>query len=271
MNKVIFIFITILLFSCKDNNRTFDLLEKEISKSEVNIEDLRASVIVAEKSKNEKFVLYLNKEKELFFENKVDVFFDKYESFYLLNVLKRKFINSEETNNKEIDRAFNYAFEPIDYRRLQEDLINKYLDTLNISRQNYLLKNGKEFNKWNSEKVTFKVKEDVSIIVNKNLEGHFSEQILMYTLELIDIIEIILVIFSSLSIFSFLKGFNGFNGKITVILILISIIFTILFEVKRENKISDEILNHIREEHIINQSETILNYLNENTDKYYKI
>lgn len=265
--KNIFTFLClIILISCSKEEHK-QSLNLDFPKKEMEIEKLIAYNVNLEEQNHEKFILQFNKDKEDFFEKKVERFLDSYDSFGIFNVINRKFFKSEIAIQSEIDSHLKLIFNPIDYQKFEEKKVNEYLVLLRENRKQFASYKGNiRSNNWSANSIKFDFYDAFSESVTKNLEGAFKEQVLLYVLDGIDWILIALVLLSLIGVPLVVSGLPWY---IEVGLIIITIILSFVFENIRENRIKENIMNTIKTKIISTENETLLNQLNTNTKDYY--
>lgn len=265
--KKIFTFIClIILISCnkEDHKQSLNL---DFPKKEMEIEKLIAYNVNLEHQNHEKFISQFEKDKEEFFDNKVEIFLESYDSFGFFNVINRKFFKSETAIESEVDSHLKLVFNPIDYQKFEEKKVNEYLELLKQNRKQFEIYQGNEINRqWSTNITDFNFYEQFSENVIKNLEGAFNEQILLYVFDGIDWV---LLIFLILTIAGVPLVVRGLPWYVEIGLLIITIILSFVFENIRENRIKENIMETIKAKIISSENETLLNQLKTNTKNYY--
>lgn len=268
MKKIFILFGLIVFISCSKEVEERQALQFDLPKKEMELDKLIAYSTTLEQQNHEKFIENFEAEKEKYFEEKIEGFLDSYDSFGLINVLKRKWFRSDEANKTEIETHLKLIFNPIDYQRFEEKQVNDYLSTLKKNREQFEVFQGNEANgQWRANISKFHFYDNFTENISANLEGSFKEQILLYALESIDWILLVLFVLSIIggaSVF-----FIGLPWEIEVVLLVLTFVFSYVFENKRENKIAENIMNTIKEEIISKPNEVLLKQLNTNTKNYY--
>lgn len=261
MKNIFSLLCLITLISCNEE-KDRQVLNFDFPKKEMEIDKLVAYNTDLEQQNHEKFIIQFEKDKEEYFDDKVDKFLESYDSFDFINIQNRKWFKSETAIQSEIDTHLKLVFNPIDYQKFEEKKVNEYLDLLKENRKQFEIFQGNETNRqWQTNVTEFNFYDRFSENVLKNLEGAFYEQVLLFALEIIDWLPFIL----------FLLGVGSIkiNPKMGIILLIISLILPFYFEGRRKNRIKGNIMNTIKAEIISTENETLLKQLNTNTKNYY--
>lgn len=266
MKNIFTIFCLMTLISC-GKEKEKKSLNLDFPKKEMEIGNLIKYNVNLELQNHEKFIFEYQKDKEKYFENKVDRFLESYDSFGIFNVINRKFFKSETAIQSEIDSHLKLTFNPIDYQRFEEKQVNDYLSLLEKKRKEFDIFKGTTSNiKYEANIIKFNFYENFADNVSRNLDGAFKEQVLLYVLDSIDWILIALVVLSVIGVPLVVSGLPWY---IEVGLILITIILSYVFENIRENRIKENIMNTIKTKIISTENEKLLNQLDTNTKDYY--
>lgn len=262
MKNIFSLLCLITLISCNEE-KDRQVLNFDFPKKEMEIDKLVAYNTDLEQQNHEKFITQFEKDKEEYFDDKVDKFLESYDSFDFINIQNRKWFKSETAIQSEIDTHLKLVFNPIDYQKFEEKKVNEYLDLLKENRKQFEIFQGNETNRqWQTNVTEFNFYDRFSENVLKNLEGAFYEQVLLFALEFIDWLPLILLFFG---IGCSIKIHRG----VGIFLIIISLILLFCFEGRRESRIKENIMNTIKTEIISTKNETLLKQLNTNTKNYY--
>ncbi|MTG98567.1 hypothetical protein GJV76_10590 [Myroides sp. BIT-d1] len=271
LGRYVSTFLTILsvffLVGCK-KDKIQEMEDLKVNKQAYLLENIRL-----EKESHIKFVSEISEQKKEYFDEKINQFIEDYDSFGMVNILRRRVFKTNEENVKEISQSMHLAFNLLDYQEFEQKKINEYLDRLQLNRRQFEL-GEKEFYTeqevldWRNGTVLQNIKMGANQMVN-NIEEDATNEILNLVLIVWDFVAIVLFILSlvfGISSFVVPQPFSIAGSIFSFFLGFILLFYT---EGKREAIIRESLKDVVSNEFVFKESNALLIGLNKNTEFYY--